>query len=442
VPARHRFVLRSFALLTLAATSGLRAQEARQAERLSDLVGIVQAGFNHDASRIVTHTAGGTVGIWDATTGAPIAGDLGRQTSSEGFLWSPDARLVLIGAKSSAQVFDVTSAAALSPVLEFPWRADSQPCAVFSPNGKVLVALEDEAATVFAVAGGQRLARLAIPLRGEDDQSGLTPAAVFGANDAHCWFLDRTGAVTRYDAQTWQPLGAPLHHPRAPLAYDFGFAVSDDGRWLATFDSPGENGPKAHLQIWDIAKGKALGKPFVAVNGLEGRFIPGQARVFIAPGRGEATIRELPSLKTSAVIRPHDEVEGPSGQISPDGKWLLSWGSDRIVRLLDAANGKVKDSQLFGATITQVLMLPDSSGAILVFDNSAFFLQEHHDHYLVRLRFPETKITHSQRFTTPLRHTALSPDGRGLLVLVGEPDHERLIILDAATLQAIKPPHP
>jgi WD40 repeat protein len=316
------------------------------------------------------------------------------------------------------------------------------PCAVFSPDGATLVALEDKAAVVFAVSSGEHLARLAIPLRGEDDQSGLTSAAIFSASGAHCWFLDRTGTATRYDTRTWQPLGPPLRHPSAPSAYDFGFTLSADDRWLATFDSPGENGPKAHLQLWDIAAGKALGKPLIAVNGLEGRFLPDQPRVLIAPGRGDATIRELPSLKSSATIRPHDEVEGPSVKISPDGKWLISWGSDRIVCVLDARTGTVKDSQTFHATISQVLLAPDSTGAILAFDNSTFFLQDHHDHYLVRLRFPQAEVAAVHRFTAQQRHAALSPDGRRLLAIVGEADRERLLLFDASTLKTIESPKP
>ncbi len=432
-----------FASLAFVIPPALRAQDVPAAHRLRDLAGVVQASFNHDASRIVARTASGAVGIWDAVTGAPISGDLGLATTGEGFILSPDTRRVVIALPGGgARVFDTASAAALSPRLEFPWHENAQPCAVFSPDGATLVALEAEAAVVFAVSSGERLARLAIPLRGEDSQSGLTAGAIFSASGAHCWLLDRTGVATRYDARTWKPLGSPLRHPSAPSAFDFGFAVSADDRWLATFDSPGENGPKAHLQVWDIATGKAVGKPLVAVNGLAGYFFPDQARILITPARGEATVRELPSLKTSVTIRAHDDVEGPSVKLSPGGQWLLSWGPDRIVRLLDARSGTIKDSQTFHATISQVLLLPDSTGAFLAFDNSAFFLQDHHDHYLVRLRFPQAEVAQVHRFTAQLRHTALSPDGRRLLAIFGETDRERLLLLDAETLQTIEPPRP
>ena len=39
-------------------------------------------------------------------------------------------------------------------------------------------------------------------------------------------------------------------------AYYLELASSANGRWLVTFDNPGENGPKGHLQVWDAAKGK------------------------------------------------------------------------------------------------------------------------------------------------------------------------------------------
>ena len=151
--------------------------------------------------------------------------------------------------------------------------------------------------------------------------------------------------------------------------------------------------------------------------------------------RGEATVRDLPSLKKSATIRPHDDVDGPSIAVSPDGKWLLSWGADRTPRLIVAATGAVQESQAYDARIAQVLMLPDSSGCLMVFDNTAFLQQEHHDQYVMKVSFPDLKTTHSLRITEWLNPVVLSPDGRRFLIRSGHSNKEHVTIYETADLK-------
>ncbi len=428
----HRIPLRC--LLGLALSAGWLASAAA-AERLADLTGVFDAAFNHDGSRVLVRTRAGAVGLWDVTTGAPVAGDLGTKAESEVWVWSADARRVLVGFKAgSARVFAGDTGAALSPVLDLPLRDKTR--AAFSPDGALVVVLGEAAAVVVEVKSGEQLARIPLALPAADDEPPSTPAVRFTTDGARCLLMDRAGSVTRYDARTWKPAGPALRHPAAPAAYNYGFALSADGRWVATFDSPGENGPKGHLQIWD-AKGKALGKPLSAVNGMEGRFLAGADRLLILPGRGEGRVRALPSLKGYA-IRQHDEIEGPSVAASQDGKWLLSWGSDRSLLLQDAATGAVKGSHSSGAAIAQVQT--DAAGCYVLFDNTAFLLQDHHDFYVVRMDFADLRITHSRRFTEPVQRMELSPDGSRLLIQLGPSDRERLLILKAPGLTPLPAP--
>jgi WD40 repeat protein len=243
--------------------------------------------------------------------------------------------------------------------------------------------------------------------------------------------------VTQHDPKDWKAKGKPMRHPRLESAYDYFFSASNDGKWLATFDGSGENGPKGQLQIWDVAASKPVGKPLVAVNGLSARFF-GTNRVVILPGRGEATVRELPSLKTLFTLRPHDDVDGPSAEVSPDGKWLLSWGADRGLDLFDVATGKLANSYRGPAVISKVIMAPDSSGVYVVFDNSAFVVQGHYDNYVVRLDFPELNLTESLRSLDFILGAAVSADGRRLMLQQGSTDEERLLFFDAATLKPIE----
>lgn len=424
-----------FRRLLLMVAAGWLASVASGAERLADLTGVFEASFNHDGSRVLLCTRQGTVGLWDVATGAPVAGDLGTKAEGDVWVWSADARRVLVGFKAGgARVFAGDTGAALSPVLDLSLRDKTR--AAFSPDGSLVVMLDEAAAVAVEVESGRRLARIPLALPAADDEPPVTPAVRFTADGTQCLLMGRAGVVARYDVRTWKPAGPALRHPAAPDAFNHGFAMNTDGRWVATFDSPGENGPKGHLQIWD-AKGRALGKPLSAVNGMEGRFLAGADRLVILPGRGEGRVRELPSLKGYA-IRKHDDIEGPSVAASRDGRWLLSWGSNRSLLLLDAATGAVKGSHSSGAAVAEVAM--DASGCFVLFDNTAFLLQDHHDFYVVRMDFADLRITHSRRFTEAVQRIELAPDGGRLLIQLGPSDRERLLFLNAKDLTPLNPP--
>lgn len=396
-----------------------------------------QVAFNHDSTRLIVKRQTGTVSLWDVTSGETIQSDLGAEVQADCFVVSPDAKRVLVGfPEKGARVFDAATGKAISPVLEIPLKDDAQPRGVFSPDGELVVIFEEKEVSAFKTSSGERVAKVTLASPTPDDESTLSPQAVFTADGKTCFLMEMSGTVTRYDAGTWKPVGKPMKHPAAESAYIFGFAASADGQWVATYDTPGENGPKGQLQAWDAVKNKALGKPVIAVNGIDGEFVAD--RLLVRPGRGQASVRSLPAMKSLYSIMVHDDVEGPSVIATPDLKWLLSWGSDRSMRLMDAATGKVATATAFSSHLSQVLPLPDSSGFMAVCDSTSFYLQGYHDHYVVRLSFPELAITHTLRLTEMLHHATLSPDGKKLAVRVGEPEKERLRLYNAETLQPIE----
>jgi WD40 repeat protein len=408
---------------------------AADAGKLGDLRGVFRASFNHDGTRVVVRHRDGDVGIWEVPAGARIGGDLGPDTGSNTFVMSPDAKLVLIGLKDGqARVFDAATAKAISPILEASVASETQMPALFSPDGSTVLIFSAKEVAVFDVRSGKRVAALPLGTGPNEEEPG---SAAFAAGGAQCFVMDGGGTVTRYDTKDWKPAGKPMRHPPAESPYDFGFNVSDDGQWLATFDGPGENGPKGHLQVWDVAANNPVGKPLVAVNGLTGRFV-GNNRVLISPGRGDATVRDLPSMKVAYSLRPHDDVDGASVDVSPDKKWILSWGADRMVNLYDAASGKLATGHSASATVSKVMVAPDSSACYVLYDNSAFLLQKHYDSYVVKLSFPELTITDSLRTLHFVLDSSLSPDGKRLLVLQGMSDQERLVFFDATNLKPLE----
>lgn len=420
------------------AAAALTASAIASEVPLADVTQAFEARFNHDASRVIVRTREGMVGLWDVGSGAAVPCDL--HTKGQGMVMSADGRNVLVSSEENgARIFATDTGAARSPRLEVHVRNTEYPEAVFSPDGGRVVVFESAAAKIFAVESGELLATMPFRASAVGDDQDVAPTAAFSSDASQCFIMDAGGLVTRYETATWKPIGAPIRHPAAPSAYSFRFAVSKDGRWLATFDSPGENGPKAHLQTWDLTTGKALGKPLVVVNGITGTFFSTAARLLVSTGRGEGSVRELPSLKSAFAIRPHDEVDGPATALSPDEKWILSWGPDRNMRLLNSAKGTLQDSGQFNARISQVLMLPDSSGCLVTFDNTAFLAQDYYDHYVVKLGFPDMEPTQSLRITEPMSDATLSPDGRRFLVFVGKSEQERVRVYDTADFKAVVP---
>ena len=431
-------------LAVFAATLILAAvgSPAATAPRLAEVRGVWRAHFNHDGTRVVVRTRNGEVGLWDAQKGTPVVGDLGVKKASTAVVVSADGRWLLVGFKDGrSRVFDAVSGKAVPPWLAVPLVEQLKPQAVFAPDGAVVLIFGGKETRVFEVRGGQGMVTLPIPFMLEEEAE-TTAQAVFTKDGAKCFLLHPAGRLTVCETKGWKTLGEPMKHPSAESAYTFGFAASADGKWAATFDSPGENGPTANLQFWDALTGKALGEPLSAVNGLVADFLPDKNRVLLTPARGEAGVRELPSLAKVFAIAAHDDVEGPNVAVFPNGQWLLAWGADSMLELLDATTGARLKSHSASARIQHVLLAPDAKSCFVVCENSAFLLQGDHDYYVMKFGLPDFAITGSARVLNFLLHAELSPDGRRLLVVQGGSDEERVLIFDTATMEPVPPKQP
>jgi hypothetical protein len=69
---------------------------------------------------------------------------------------------------------------------------------------------------------------------------------------------------------------------------------------------------------------------------------------------------------------------------------------------------------------------PDSPSCFVVFDNTAFLLQGHHDYYIMKMSLSELNITASLRILDYLLSASLSPDGKRLMIQQGTTDQEWL----------------
>jgi WD40 repeat protein len=421
---------------------GALSLHAAESTRLADLRGVWQANFNHDASRLVVQLRGGEIGLWDVKKGTRINGDDALKKPCNTYVLSPDLRKFLVGFKDGhARVFDASSGSTISPSLDLSFHENRSPEALFSPDGSTIVFFGEKETSVLEVKTAKRIATIPVAFELEEN-SETTAAAQFVSAGAKCLIMEPHGTVTPYETHGWTQVGKPMKHPAGGSAYDFGFEASPDGKWIVTFDGPGENGPKGQLQAWDALTNKPLGQPLSAVNGMSGRFLPGQDRVLVQGGRGDASVRNLPSMNVAYVVKMHDKIEGPKIDVFPNGKWLIAWGSDKKVDLIDAVSGKILKSQSFSVSVAGAMIPPDSSTCYLEVDNSTFLTQDHWDNYLQRLSIPQWEITSSIRVIDFLARRSISSDGRWIVVVQGGSDHEAIVVFDTTTMKPIEWPKP
>jgi WD40 repeat protein/serine/threonine protein kinase len=152
---------------------------------------------------------------------------------------------------------------------------------------------------------------------------------------------DKTARL--WDAVTGQPSGPTLQHEYPVWAVAF----SPDGRTLLTGCGT-DDGLHGAAQLWDAATGQALGPP-LATEGTVGTvaFSADGARILTLNRKG-AQIWPVPGHAgdvPSGAERPAPLVLPHPGSVamalfSPDGRTVLTGGTDGSARLWDAATGK------------------------------------------------------------------------------------------------------
>jgi WD40 repeat protein/serine/threonine protein kinase len=150
--------------------------------------------------------------------------------------------------------------------------------------------------------------------------------------------------VRQWDAETTQPIGEPLRHQYPVWAV----AYSPDGRTLLTGSGDSDKDDAGEAQLWDAAGGKPLGPPLLRgrfVNSVafssDGRMIltlaSGQAQLWKAGDAQRIGVPQTPTL--TALLLPHvGEVR--TAIFSPDGKLVLTGGTDGTARLWQTDTGR------------------------------------------------------------------------------------------------------
>ena len=201
----------------------------------------IHAVFSPDGKRFVTVSATGEAQVWDSETGKPVGVPLavpGEPAKISSAVFSPDGKLVLAVYGDYARQWDASTGEPVGSVFvhkaipEFPRTIHS---AIYSPDGKlVLTASADHTAQLWDAHTGKKIGK---SLQTAD----VVSYAAFSPDGTRLLTAARDGVADVWNAATGEPLGKPMLHYGIHSA-----RFSSYGRRIITSND------QNNAQIWEL----------------------------------------------------------------------------------------------------------------------------------------------------------------------------------------------
>ncbi len=245
-----------------------------------------RAGFRNDGARLVTASEDGIVRVWDLDAGRTATAPILRMAHGSPVrfaLFCPDDRAIIsAGADGSVRTWDARDGRPAGPTQQLGAAMIDLDV---SPDGEVLAAVSATGLVRTWWRDGGRLQEVALlPKRPGVRKVALSPDGTLLATAGD------DGTTRVWDAQTGEPVSAPIVHGRRVTHAEF----SPDGARLATAGTDGT------ARVWDARTGRAIG--------------PGGTEIGHPIGVGEVSF-------------------------SPDGARIVTAGLDGTARIWDVASG-------------------------------------------------------------------------------------------------------
>ncbi|MFE3228141.1 TIR domain-containing protein [Nocardia sp. NPDC059228] len=289
--------------------------------------------YSSDGTRLASADNDGTVQVWDAQSGAHVAGPFNTGHGAVlSVAFSADGRRLAAGMFPGAiQIWDVVAGQQLRQ-----WNADIAFQLAFLPDGNRLVATADSGLRLWDTESGVAIAETPDQVHNTAFAVAVAPGGgmvVSGGYDklVHFW-----------DATTLQPAGSALSGHDSTVS---AVAFSADGR-VVSGSSDGT------IRLWDVVSRQPIGNPLIghhsAVKGVG--FNPGGREVLSG---GDDTVRVWNAdAAGSGTVIAADDTSILSVHYSADGTRLVSAGARKdpttsapgVIRIWDAATGTVVSS--------------------------------------------------------------------------------------------------
>ncbi|KAB5590714.1 Vegetative incompatibility protein HET-E-1 [Ceratobasidium theobromae] len=355
---------------------------------------IFSIAFSQDGTRVVSGSEDQTVWIWDATNGTHVAGPFrGHTYPVDSVALSRDGTRIVYGAfDCTIRVWDTTDGTPVSS--PFHGHTDPVTCVAFSPDGtRIVSGSANGTIRVWDATNGTPTAG---PFKNHDDP---VYTVTFSPDGTRIASGSSVGAIWMWDAtgSDETPIAGPFEGHNGAI---WSVAFSPDGMHIAScsYDRT--------IRLWET-NGTPIAGPFQGHTGAVYivAFSPDGTR--IVTGSKDFTIRMWDATNRTLIA---DTSQGHTSFIysvafSPDGARIVSGSDDRTIRVWNATNGTLAVSPFRGHkdTVFSSIFSPDGAcvvsgckdGTICVWDAAN-----------------GTPITGPfQGHTSAVRSVALSPDG-------------------------------
>lgn len=312
-----------------------------------DSGGVVNLAFSPDGMTLISQTDHGAIILWDAITGQLIDPLTGQGYFAEGLALSPDGKMLASGScgkhdsgvpgcdRYEIILWNMVTRQSIGQPLELHFAGPTTPVVLFSPDGKILAAMQSGTTgsgiiQLFDVTTRQPITS---PLGDQEQFSSMA----FSPNGRRMALGNVIGIIYLWDPET--------RHILSHLVGQRGFvrsvAFSPDGGTLASAFSGLVDVP--YIQLWDIDTGQPIGQPLTVQPVTNLAFSPDGDTLASLYENGTITLWDVTTGRQigqsftgqSAV----DKVGVTTGiTFSPDGT-LASGNKDGTITLWDMTTG-------------------------------------------------------------------------------------------------------
>ncbi|MGH9554256.1 MAG: caspase family protein [Terriglobales bacterium] len=358
---------------------------AREVARLPHSNQINAVAFSPDGRWLAAGGWDESVSLWELPTGRRVQTFPGQGSTVEALTFSPDGRWLAFASSVQVQVWNTSGVA--PPRTLMSGSRIAVPALAFASNGQSLAVGTLYRTKILDVATGKEQ----LSLETSADWVSFTPdgraLATAGSEDMRLW-----------DVAT----GRGLHPPSRRIRSGSAYAVSSDGRWLASVDI--EN--RHSIKLWDLPNALELQTLVRRTAPLLQVATAGHWLVAGPPPRGSRSRDQAVRVWDMAAGLLHYRMEAREiGTVaaSPDGRTLAMARKDDVA-LVDVTTGSV------------LRRLPHRSAALLQFGAAGRLLAVGTEPFTF---FDPSDGRQVYSFTPPanssIHAAALSPDGRSLL---------------------------